>query len=216
MNIPGLPIEKVFKNVRIRLSPYKQTPWELSSLKGEFYFKPASGTARKSVIEEKRPEAIAKIEAAPVVRFIKSSSGSIGAFAKNWWWSTERHQDGEFGESKVTLELLKNVKRAILVIKHSYSQQSGEARSNVYLASGAQVVPKDALHNKSTWWVGNKASLGVLVGSFSTRYGENPPARFDVTHILRQFPSKDYYITVQNLSQADIGIGLIYIEAEGE
>jgi formylglycine-generating enzyme required for sulfatase activity len=37
---PGLPIEKVFKQVRVELSRQKQTPWELSSLKGEFYFRP--------------------------------------------------------------------------------------------------------------------------------------------------------------------------------
>lgn len=38
MRRPGLPIESVFKQVRIELSSQKQTPWELSSLKGEFYF----------------------------------------------------------------------------------------------------------------------------------------------------------------------------------
>lgn len=38
MNVPGLPIEQVFKNVRISLEGLRQTPWELSSLKGEFYF----------------------------------------------------------------------------------------------------------------------------------------------------------------------------------
>jgi len=40
MNIPGMPIEQVFKNVRISLEGLKQTPWELSSLKGEFFFTP--------------------------------------------------------------------------------------------------------------------------------------------------------------------------------
>jgi hypothetical protein len=40
MNIPGLPIEQVFKHVRISLEGMKQTPWEPSSLKGEFYFTP--------------------------------------------------------------------------------------------------------------------------------------------------------------------------------
>jgi uncharacterized caspase-like protein len=40
MKVPGLPIEQVFKNVRISLERLRQTPWELSSLKGEFYFTP--------------------------------------------------------------------------------------------------------------------------------------------------------------------------------
>ncbi|HQN25596.1 MAG TPA: caspase family protein [Syntrophales bacterium] len=38
INEPGLPIEQVFKKVRVSLEGMKQTPWELSSLKGEFYF----------------------------------------------------------------------------------------------------------------------------------------------------------------------------------
>jgi formylglycine-generating enzyme required for sulfatase activity len=42
MIVPGLPIEQVFKNVRIHLSAMKQTPWELSSLKGDFFFIPGS------------------------------------------------------------------------------------------------------------------------------------------------------------------------------
>jgi hypothetical protein len=40
---PGLTIEQVFKSVRQKLdieTSGKQVPWELSSLKGEFYFKP--------------------------------------------------------------------------------------------------------------------------------------------------------------------------------
>ena len=40
MKVPGLPIEQVFKNVRISLEGLRQTPWELSSLKGEFFFTP--------------------------------------------------------------------------------------------------------------------------------------------------------------------------------
>ena len=41
MRKPGLPIEKVFKNVRAGVlseTNKKQTPWELSSLTGDFYF----------------------------------------------------------------------------------------------------------------------------------------------------------------------------------
>jgi len=49
MNVPGLPIEQVFKNVRISLEGLKQTPWELSSLKGEFYFSPG---AQKAPLEQ--------------------------------------------------------------------------------------------------------------------------------------------------------------------
>jgi hypothetical protein len=50
MNVPGMPIEQVFKNVRISLEGLKQTPWELSSLKGEFFFTPGQ---QKTPIEQK-------------------------------------------------------------------------------------------------------------------------------------------------------------------
>ncbi len=52
---PGLPIERVFKQVRVELSRQKQTPWELSSLKGEFYFRPGKH-ATASDMEEAEPQ----------------------------------------------------------------------------------------------------------------------------------------------------------------
>ncbi len=51
MKEPGLPIEQVFKKVRLQLSSVRQTPWELSSLKGDFYFQPASGRERATARE---------------------------------------------------------------------------------------------------------------------------------------------------------------------
>jgi hypothetical protein len=53
MAIPGMPVEQVFKNVRIgviRDTNQKQVPWETSSLTGDFYFAPPAvvkETARK-------------------------------------------------------------------------------------------------------------------------------------------------------------------------
>jgi uncharacterized caspase-like protein len=57
MNVPGLSIEQVFKNVRISLDGLKQTPWELSSLKGEFYFHP--GMQKTSSVQPETSEAYA-------------------------------------------------------------------------------------------------------------------------------------------------------------
>jgi len=48
---PGLRIEEVFKQVRLRvkeLSDGKQVPWESSSLEGEFYFIPTNSTVASS------------------------------------------------------------------------------------------------------------------------------------------------------------------------
>lgn len=52
---PGLPIERVFKQVRVELSRQKQTPWELSSLKGEFYFRPGKQVTA-SDMDEAEPQ----------------------------------------------------------------------------------------------------------------------------------------------------------------
>jgi formylglycine-generating enzyme required for sulfatase activity len=40
MQIPNLEIEKAFKRIRVEVKATGQTPWENSSLEGEFYFKP--------------------------------------------------------------------------------------------------------------------------------------------------------------------------------
>ena len=59
MNIEGLPIEEVFKEVRKDLGKKtggQQVPWELSSLEGQFYFSPGklvkSDTAAKDELDD--------------------------------------------------------------------------------------------------------------------------------------------------------------------
>jgi hypothetical protein len=45
IKVPGLPIEQVFKRVRQKLDAStggRQVPWELSSIKGDFYFNPSA------------------------------------------------------------------------------------------------------------------------------------------------------------------------------
>lgn len=145
---------------------------------------------------------------------IKSSASSIGAFAKNWYWSKERNQDGEYAETKVNIKLPQSIKAATLVLKHSYSQKTGTASANVYFSTGAQVAPKDDKHYKGNWWVGEGVKLGPKAGSFETRYSQAQPTRFDITGFVRQYPAGTYYIAVQNLSGSDIGISQIYIEIE--
>lgn len=148
-------------------------------------------------------------------KVIKSTVSSIGAFAKNWWWSKERNQDGEYAETKVNIKLPQSIKAATLVLKHSYSQQSGTGSANVYISTGAQVAPKDDKHYKGNWWVGEGAKLGPKAGSFETQYSKAQPTRIDITTFVKKYPSGTYYIAVQNLSGADIGISQIYIEIEG-
>ncbi len=145
---------------------------------------------------------------------IKSSVSSTGAFAKNWWWSKERNQDGEYAETKVNIKLPQSIKAATLILKHNYSQKIGTASANVYISTGAQVAPKDDKHYKGNWWVGDGAKLGPKAGSFETQYSQAQPAQINITAFVRKHPSSIYYIAVQNLSGADIGVGQIYIEIE--
>lgn len=63
MQVPGLTIERVFKRVRLEVheqTKETQTPWESSSLTGDFYFLPEG----KAPVEEVKVEAKPKIEEA--------------------------------------------------------------------------------------------------------------------------------------------------------
>jgi uncharacterized caspase-like protein len=60
MATPGLPVESVFKNVRAELyenTRGKQTPWELSSLRGSFSFNPTDGRTPVGAAELREIEA---------------------------------------------------------------------------------------------------------------------------------------------------------------
>ena len=82
MTITGLSIEQVFKRVRVGVekdSNGQQTPWETSSLRGDFYFVPEQ-VAPKIVPEKVRPKIIAKPQ--PIKKIIKPQSVKIKAHKK--------------------------------------------------------------------------------------------------------------------------------------
>jgi len=166
----------------------------------------------KSYKPNKQPHTNASSSSNKYKSVTKSSTGRIGAFAKNWWWSKDRQQDGEYGETKITIELPKRIKKAILVLEHSYSQRAGSASAKVYISNKTQVTPKDQNHHKGGWWVGNNANLGRFVGSFETSYTGNPLTRLNVIGFLKENHANAYYVTVQNLDRADIGLSKIYLE----
>jgi hypothetical protein len=57
--MPNLEIEKAFKRIRVEVKPSGQTPWENSSLEGEFYFKPQQVTpSAQSTPQDKEPKKI--------------------------------------------------------------------------------------------------------------------------------------------------------------
>ena len=80
MRLPGLKIEDVFKQVRVAVrnrSQGKQTPWESSSLEGDFYFnQPGDNT----------PKVVERVEA-PV------ATADVSSIELKFWESVERSND---------------------------------------------------------------------------------------------------------------------------
>lgn len=67
MDVPGIKIEDVFKRVRgnvVKKSGDAQTPWESSSLTGDFYFRPGKLNSGSSVPQAAAPDHPATIELA--------------------------------------------------------------------------------------------------------------------------------------------------------
>lgn len=91
MSIPGQSIERAFKNVRISVEGQtgrRQTPWEESSLKGDFYFTPAAvvKTAQPNIVISSTgaPEPTAPSATQPSQGF-----GSTNTFELEYWKSVK-------------------------------------------------------------------------------------------------------------------------------
>ena len=92
MMTPGLPIERVFKNVRIEVmneSKKLQVPWESSSLTGDFYFVGAHSTDAAVPLTSPPPLETKTSESKPVkqkrIRVkVKQGYWEKGIFGKNW------------------------------------------------------------------------------------------------------------------------------------
>jgi len=80
MRLPGLKIEDVFKQVRVAVrnrSQGKQTPWESSSLEGDFYFNQPGDNS---------PKVVERVEA-PV------ATADVSSIELKFWESVERSND---------------------------------------------------------------------------------------------------------------------------
>jgi len=154
-------------------------------------------------------------EETPVPRYllsISSSRGDVLDFAANWWWSKERNQDGRYGETSVELDIAQcDIERAWLSGRSQYSQQQGSAKCNVYISTQRQVTPKDSEHVHKACWMGDIASLGKQVGSFSSTYGW-VTFDFDITEFVRNNKeANQFYVAFENLAQADVSVADVHI-----
>jgi formylglycine-generating enzyme required for sulfatase activity len=98
MRTPGLPIEDVFKQVRIRVrekSGGQQVPWESSSLTGDFYFTPAKNNAVASATPSPTPlPRLTADEAALELSFWETIKNSTDA--EDFKAYLERYPNGNF------------------------------------------------------------------------------------------------------------------------
>ncbi len=142
----------------------------------------------------------------------ESTTCGIAAFAKDWWWSKNYDQDGEYGECSVDITIPSGVTidSATLSFTHGYSQMAGSANGEAYIKTSQQVTPKDADHDFGTRWYGDVASTGTQAGSFTTVY-EGSSSSFDITSFISSNIASKYYVAIKNLASPDIGIGSIKV-----
>ncbi len=75
MALPGLTVEQVFKRARVAVEKEtggSQTPWEESSLKGDFYFKPGKVIATPKTTVTPQPPLSAAAQAWSLIQGAKS------------------------------------------------------------------------------------------------------------------------------------------------
>ena len=126
MNEPGVPVEQVFKKVRIRVAEAtdgKQLPWESSSLTGDFYFKtgaaadsgaaetvtPPPGETGPATGGEPQQGMAADAELAYLDAIAANDSDSYRQFLADYPSSPRAEQVRRILQSQVENELWKNV-----------------------------------------------------------------------------------------------------------
>jgi hypothetical protein len=161
---PGIPLEEVFKRVRIavsRASNDQQTPWEASSLVGNFYF---FGPATVTVA----PAAPAPLPAAPPPAV---PSPATRAFDGTWRTTVQcaRAEDGAKG---YTLNFLSEVKDGALFGQfHSPKTASSVTLSGTINADGTALLSANGRTGDEEYAVGRQPK--------GTAYSYTATARFD-------------------------------------
>ena len=90
MRTPGLPIEEVFKRVRIQVkqkSNNLQVPWDASSLEGSFSFVPGNSAAAASApppVVTPQPVYTAPASSQPVATLTRSAAGNLDLIESNY------------------------------------------------------------------------------------------------------------------------------------
>ncbi|MDW7681926.1 MAG: hypothetical protein SCK70_15295, partial [bacterium] len=140
-----------------------------------------------------------------------STIGDIWSFAYDWWYSKQRNRDGRYAETKLFVPAsISYQDRISLSLWNWYSQASGSAHCKVYLSTHQQVTPTDDNHNLITWWVGNQANLGTLVGEYDA-VNAIMEKILDITNFISSNVSEEYYVAIENEGYADAAAYGIYI-----
>ena len=109
---PGLPIEQVFKNTRVKViekTDGQQTPWDTSSLTGDFFFTPGAPATQAASAEQQLWESIKdSTDPVPVVLFMRSYPDS--AFIPQARALLDKLINNELGEGTASTEVIPSIK----------------------------------------------------------------------------------------------------------
>ncbi len=139
---------------------------------------------------------------------IYSNVANTGWFSQRYPYADANGLYGEVAmETPVTIDFVSlNFVKAEVAFEGEY-QQSSAGDFAAYISASQQV---SVLTNLGTWWVGNNATLGNLLG---TLRATNPATayKFDVTEFIRSNPNSMYFLAARNYSLVNMRMNNIQL-----
>lgn len=139
---------------------------------------------------------------------IYSNVANTGWFSQRYPYADANGLYGEVAmETPVTIDFVSlNFVKAEVAFEGEY-QQSSAGDFAAYISASQQV---SALTNLGTWWVGNSATLGSLLGTLRAT-SPATPYKFDVTEFVRSNPNSMYFLAARNYSLVNMRMNNIQL-----
>lgn len=148
--------------------------------------------------------AIVAAEMNPAV--IRSTVANTGWFSEIYPLADAHGRYGEVAlETSVTIDFTSLAFTKVELSLEGGYHTTGAGQYSLYLNPSQQV---QIITNLGSWWVGNDATPGSLLGQF---YATTPPTYYtlDVTDFVRNNPSANYFLAAKNLDLVDIRLSNI-------
>lgn len=134
-------------------------------------------------------------------KIIKSTMANTGWFSAAFPLADANGKFGEVAmESPVVIDFtsLAFVKAEVAFDAEYFDSSGGGFNSYLSITKQVQV-----LQDLGTWWVGNNATLGTLLGQFAST---SPASHYtvDVTNFVKTNPNAAYFLASKNLSMANM------------